>query len=79
MTTLYSLESTISTRNAEILRKVEGKPSWTKKLLLDEKLLCSKIRLVFKKFSSLMCCTINYVVLINGMSWLLSSFVILSP
>lgn len=44
MTTLYSLESTISERKDEILRKTESKPSWTKKLLLDEKLLCSKVR-----------------------------------
>lgn len=46
MSTLYSLESTICERKAEILGKLEGKPSWTKKLLLDEKLLCSKIRFV---------------------------------
>ncbi|KAH9626680.1 hypothetical protein KSS87_021581 [Heliosperma pusillum] len=44
MTALYSLESTIAERKAETLRQNEGKPSWTKKLLLDEKLLCSKIR-----------------------------------
>lgn len=44
MTSLYSLESTICERKAEISRQTEGKPSWTKKLLLDEKLLCSKIR-----------------------------------
>lgn len=44
MTTLYSLESTISERKSEIELKAEGKPSWTKKLLLDEKLLCSKVR-----------------------------------
>ncbi|XP_074277496.1 histidine biosynthesis bifunctional protein hisIE, chloroplastic [Silene latifolia] len=44
MTTLYSLESTISERKAETLSQNEGKPSWTKKLLLDDKLLCSKIR-----------------------------------
>lgn len=44
MTTLYSLESTICERKAEISGQLEGKPSWTKKLLLDEKLLCSKIR-----------------------------------
>lgn len=46
MSTLYSLESTICERKAEILGQLEGKPSWTKKLLLDEKLLCSKIRFV---------------------------------
>ncbi|XP_057516168.1 histidine biosynthesis bifunctional protein hisIE, chloroplastic [Amaranthus tricolor] len=44
MTTLYSLESTISERRAEIECKTDGKPSWTKKLLLDDKLLCSKVR-----------------------------------
>ncbi|KNA15346.1 hypothetical protein SOVF_098980 [Spinacia oleracea] len=44
MTTLYSLESTIAERKAEIERKTETKASWTKKLLLDEKLLCSKVR-----------------------------------
>ncbi|KAK9668017.1 hypothetical protein RND81_13G029200 [Saponaria officinalis] len=44
MTTLYSLESTISERKAETLTQTDGKPSWTKKLLLDEKLLCSKLR-----------------------------------
>lgn len=41
MTTLYSLESTISQRKAA---SKNGKPSWTKRLLLDSKLLCSKIR-----------------------------------
>ncbi|KAL2935216.1 Histidine biosynthesis bifunctional protein hisIE chloroplastic [Bienertia sinuspersici] len=44
MTTLYSLESTITERKAEIVKKEDSKPSWTKKLLLDEKLLCSKVR-----------------------------------
>ncbi|KAK4746653.1 hypothetical protein SAY87_025690 [Trapa incisa] len=44
MSTLYSLESTISKRRAELGELVEGKPSWTKRLLLDDKLLCSKIR-----------------------------------
>ncbi|KMT10789.1 hypothetical protein BVRB_5g114450 [Beta vulgaris subsp. vulgaris] len=44
MTTLYSLESTISERKTEIVRNLESKSSWTKKLLLDEKLLCSKVR-----------------------------------
>ncbi|XP_021889772.1 histidine biosynthesis bifunctional protein hisIE, chloroplastic [Carica papaya] len=43
LTTLYSLESTISQRKAE-LASADGKPSWTKRLLLDDKLLCSKIR-----------------------------------
>ncbi|KAI3965955.1 hypothetical protein MKX01_010912 [Papaver californicum] len=44
LTTLYSLESTISQRKAEIEANDSGKPSWTKRLLLDKKLLCSKIR-----------------------------------
>ncbi|XP_031478443.1 histidine biosynthesis bifunctional protein hisIE, chloroplastic [Nymphaea colorata] len=44
LTTLYSLESTIAQRKAEIVEAQNAKPSWTKKLLLDEKLLCSKIR-----------------------------------
>ncbi|PIA46375.1 hypothetical protein AQUCO_01500125v1 [Aquilegia coerulea] len=44
LTTLYELESTISQRKAEIGAIENGKPSWTKKLLLDQKLLCSKIR-----------------------------------
>lgn len=44
MTTLYSLETTICERKDEISKQTEGKPSWTKKLLLNEKLLCSKIR-----------------------------------
>ncbi|KAB2064936.1 hypothetical protein ERO13_A09G051200v2 [Gossypium hirsutum] len=43
LTTLYSLESTISKRELELTGK-HGKPSWTKRLLLDENLLCSKIR-----------------------------------
>ncbi|KAK4603078.1 hypothetical protein RGQ29_011885 [Quercus rubra] len=42
--TLYSLESTISQRKAELAAEQNGKPSWTKRLLLDNKLLCSKIR-----------------------------------
>lgn len=41
MTTLYLLESTISQRKAA---SENGKPSWTKRLLLDSNLLCSKIR-----------------------------------
>ncbi|XAR58332.1 Phosphoribosyl-ATP diphosphatase [Bertholletia excelsa] len=44
LTTLYSLESTISQRKAELVEPQKGKPSWTKRLLSDEKLLCSKIR-----------------------------------
>ncbi|KAF0917512.1 hypothetical protein E2562_020622 [Oryza meyeriana var. granulata] len=42
-TTLYSLEDTISRRKEEIVTEGSGKPSWTKKLLLDPRLLCSKI------------------------------------
>ncbi|KAF9601424.1 hypothetical protein IFM89_020180 [Coptis chinensis] len=44
LTTLYSLEFTISQRQAELGAIENGKPSWTKRLLLDQKLLCSKIR-----------------------------------
>ncbi|XP_009804268.1 histidine biosynthesis bifunctional protein hisIE, chloroplastic [Nicotiana tabacum] len=44
MTTLYALESTINERKAETSSSSSGKPSWTKRLLLDDKLLCSKIR-----------------------------------
>lgn len=44
LTTLYLLESTISQRKAEIAEPQIGKPSWTKRLLTDDKLLCSKIR-----------------------------------
>ncbi|KAM7253186.1 hypothetical protein ACFE04_008829 [Oxalis oulophora] len=44
LTTLYSLESTISQRKAESATPQNGKPSWTKRLLLDDNLLCSKIR-----------------------------------
>ncbi|XP_042519487.1 histidine biosynthesis bifunctional protein hisIE, chloroplastic [Macadamia integrifolia] len=44
LTTLCSLESTISTRKAEVGGTENGKPSWTKRLLCDNKLLCSKIR-----------------------------------
>ncbi|CAK9187005.1 unnamed protein product [Ilex paraguariensis] len=44
LTTLYSLESTISLRKAETSGSQNVKPSWTKQLLLDKKLLCSKIR-----------------------------------
>lgn len=43
-TTIYSLEDTISRRKEEIVTDGSGKPSWTKKLLLDNQLLCSKIR-----------------------------------
>lgn len=44
MSTLYSLESTIWRRKAELSEPYNGKPSWTKRLLSDTKLLCSKIR-----------------------------------
>ncbi|KAK3425189.1 hypothetical protein EUGRSUZ_F01985 [Eucalyptus grandis] len=44
LSTLYSLESTISRRKAELAEPQDGKPSWTKRLLLDNKLLCSKVR-----------------------------------
>ncbi|KAJ3683252.1 hypothetical protein LUZ60_013479 [Juncus effusus] len=44
-TTLYSLEETIYKRKEEIINpSLNGKPSWTKKLLSDKDLLCSKIR-----------------------------------
>eukprot|EP00268_Persea_americana_P041711 TRINITY_DN41666_c0_g1_i2.p1 TRINITY_DN41666_c0_g1~~TRINITY_DN41666_c0_g1_i2.p1 ORF type:complete len:295 (-),score=59.88 TRINITY_DN41666_c0_g1_i2:334-1218(-) len=43
-TTLYFLESTITQRQAEVEATENGKPSWTKRLLSDLKLLCSKIR-----------------------------------
>ncbi|XP_057957368.1 histidine biosynthesis bifunctional protein hisIE, chloroplastic-like [Malania oleifera] len=43
LTTLYSLESTISQRKAGLALTQVGKPSWTKRLLLDDELLCSKI------------------------------------
>ncbi|KAK9124829.1 hypothetical protein Scep_013675 [Stephania cephalantha] len=45
MTTLYSLESTITQRKLEVAEtENDEKPSWTKRLLLDNSLLCSKIR-----------------------------------
>ncbi|XP_027352303.1 histidine biosynthesis bifunctional protein hisIE, chloroplastic isoform X1 [Abrus precatorius] len=43
LTSLYELETTISQRKAELAQE-NGKPSWTKRLLLNDKLLCSKIR-----------------------------------
>ncbi|XP_022141530.1 histidine biosynthesis bifunctional protein hisIE, chloroplastic isoform X3 [Momordica charantia] len=43
LSTLYSLESTISERKVEIAVPQNGKPSWTRRLLLDNNLLCSKI------------------------------------
>jgi hypothetical protein len=45
-TTLYSLEDTINRRQGEIVTEGGGMPSWTKKLLLDAQLLCSKIRYI---------------------------------
>ncbi|RYR15820.1 hypothetical protein Ahy_B04g072766 isoform L [Arachis hypogaea] len=44
LSSLYSLESTISQRKVELAEE-NGKPSWTKRLLINDKLLCSKIRL----------------------------------
>ncbi|CAA6659542.1 unnamed protein product [Spirodela intermedia] len=44
LTTLYSLEDTIHRRRDEIGNATDGKPSWTKRLLLDNELLCSKVR-----------------------------------
>uniref|UniRef100_A0A1J3D540 Histidine biosynthesis bifunctional protein hisIE, chloroplastic n=1 Tax=Noccaea caerulescens TaxID=107243 RepID=A0A1J3D540_NOCCA len=44
LTTLYSLESIISKRKEESTVPQEGKPSWTRRLLTDDTLLCSKIR-----------------------------------
>lgn len=44
LTSLYELESTISQRKAELAEGGNEKPSWTKRLLLSDKLLCSKIR-----------------------------------
>lgn len=44
LTTLYSLESTLARRKEELSAPEQGKPSWTKRLLQDDKLLCSKIR-----------------------------------
>ncbi|KAL6146395.1 hypothetical protein ACLB2K_057074 [Fragaria x ananassa] len=44
LTTLNSLESTIAKRKGELEVPQTGKPSWTRRLLLDKKLLCSKIR-----------------------------------
>lgn len=46
LTTLYSLETTISQRKDELALPQTGKPSWTKRLLLDHDLLCSKIRYI---------------------------------
>uniref|UniRef100_A0A2P2K4X7 phosphoribosyl-AMP cyclohydrolase n=1 Tax=Rhizophora mucronata TaxID=61149 RepID=A0A2P2K4X7_RHIMU len=64
MTTLYSLESTISQRKAEAMVPETGKPSWTRRLLLDKNLLCSKIR-YFCLFNILIICT-RKIMLITG-------------
>ncbi|KMZ71919.1 Phosphoribosyl-ATP diphosphatase, Phosphoribosyl-AMP cyclohydrolase [Zostera marina] len=42
LTTLYSLENIISQRRDEVV--TSAKPSWTKRLLNDAELLCSKVR-----------------------------------
>jgi hypothetical protein len=44
MTSLYCLEDTISQRKLDVGGGHSGKPSWTKRLLEEQKLLCSKIR-----------------------------------
>ncbi|XP_057847225.1 histidine biosynthesis bifunctional protein hisIE, chloroplastic isoform X1 [Cryptomeria japonica] len=44
LTSLYSLEDTIYQRKSDLADLNFRKPSWTKKLLDDQKLLCSKIR-----------------------------------
>ncbi|KAL0695923.1 hypothetical protein Bca4012_063103 [Brassica carinata] len=44
LTTVYSLESIISKRKEESSVPQVGKPSWTRRLLTDDALLCSKIR-----------------------------------
>ncbi|KAI4356724.1 hypothetical protein L6164_000721 [Bauhinia variegata] len=44
LTTFYGLESTIAKRKADSAGTENQKPSWTKRLLLDNNLLCSKIR-----------------------------------
>ncbi|KAH7533216.1 hypothetical protein FEM48_Zijuj04G0106500 [Ziziphus jujuba var. spinosa] len=44
LTSLYSLESTIAQRKAEVEASQDGKPSWTKKLLQNSDLLRSKIK-----------------------------------
>ncbi|BBN69135.1 HISIE histidine biosynthesis bifunctional protein, partial [Prunus dulcis] len=41
---LENQQSTIAQRKGELEVPQSGKPSWTRRLLLDEKLLCSKIR-----------------------------------
>lgn len=43
-TTMYSLETKIAERKHEIETEETWKPSWTRKLLHDNELLCSKIR-----------------------------------
>jgi phosphoribosyl-ATP pyrophosphohydrolase/phosphoribosyl-AMP cyclohydrolase len=48
-TTLYGLENTIAQRKSE--EAILGsKPSWTKRLIENPALLCSKIRYVFIAF-----------------------------
>ncbi|CDP00032.1 unnamed protein product [Coffea canephora] len=54
LTTLYALESTINQRK-EDSGSANGKPSWTKRLLLDDNLLCSKIR----EEADELCCTLE--------------------
>ncbi|KAH0466578.1 hypothetical protein IEQ34_003816 [Dendrobium chrysotoxum] len=44
LTTLYSLETIISERKQEFETEQNKKPSWTRKLMHDNELLCSKIR-----------------------------------
>ena len=68
LTTLYSLESTLAQRKEE-LSAPQGKPSWMKRLLHDDKLLCSKTRYVglfimchfIRFFSYLISKTCNHV------------------
>ena len=43
LTTLYELEATIAERKREVIKE-GAKPSWTRRLLEDPELLCSKIR-----------------------------------
>jgi len=44
LTTMYALERTIQQRREAMEQQTGGKPSWTARLLSDEKLLCSKIQ-----------------------------------
>lgn len=59
LTSLFELESTISQRKAELAEEENGKPSWTRRLLLNDKLLCSKIRLRAYCHIILLCLNIN--------------------